>query len=125
MERPGEAREGDDRLTGCERGYVSPENVTDAADGAPETVHDTRVADLVEDPVVNEPKDFVGEMLWQLSNEDESEPAFTTPPGDARHLLEEDFHLLNAPCRQELVGFFDKYQCWSWLAPLNDSRSVT
>ena len=61
----------------------------------------------MEDVVVEESYELVGEVLGVLGDENESEPALSASLGDAADGVEEVGHPADAVGGEEFVGFFD------------------
>jgi hypothetical protein len=58
-------------------------------------------------PIVDESQHLVRQMLRQLRDEHQAQPAFTAALGDPGNLLEQHRHLMDALRRQKLVRLFD------------------
>ena len=64
--RPSHACKRDERLPGSEHRQHAPLALVDTADRFPEAIHNAAVGDFVEDEVVDESQDFVGQVSQQL-----------------------------------------------------------
>ena len=94
---------------------ASPGRLRQSASSMPLTVRcraadDLRVGDLVQDVGVDQAKDLARQVLRELGDEDQAEPALAAALGDPRHLLEQDRHLLDALGGEELVRLLDDEQ---------------
>lgn len=105
-QRARQARRRNDRLSRREAGQSLPQSVVNSANRTLQPADDIRVGDLVQDVVVDQTQHIVRQVLRQLRDENQAEPAFASATGDARDLFEERFHLPDAVGREELVRLF-------------------
>ena len=106
-QRAGHVGERHHGLARCERGEAPPLALVDPRDDVAQTTDDRLIGDLVQDVVVDQTEDLSGQVLRQLGDEGQRQPALPATFGDPGHLLEEYGHLGDAVGREELVGLFD------------------
>src|SRR5262249_14941394 len=81
-----------DSLTVGEPWKPLPQAIVDSGDAALKPADSDRVADLVQDVVVDEAEDLARQVLRQLRDKNQGQPAFATSLGNAGHLLEQVRH---------------------------------
>src|SRR5689334_5286415 len=87
--------------------HLVPEAFVDAAHGPPQRADHSWITNFVQNIRIHQAENLTWQMLRQLGDEHESEPALSTAFRNPRHLLEQDFHLVDALFAQELVRFFN------------------
>src|SRR5262249_34699105 len=89
QERLGQVGGGDDGLARRQARQARPQAIVDAGDGLLQSGDDARIGQPMENERVDERQDLARQVVRQLRDECQSEPAFAAALGQASDLLEQ------------------------------------